>query len=63
MVVKPGAEVTGEQIRAHTKTLIAGYKAPRSVEFVEALPATPTGKILKRQLRATYWTGAVRGVS
>jgi acyl-CoA synthetase (AMP-forming)/AMP-acid ligase II len=63
VVVKPGAKVTGEEIRAHTKTLIAGYKTPRTVEFVETLPATPTGKILKRQLRATYWTGAARGVN
>ncbi len=52
VVCKPGAQVSEEEIRAHTKTLIAGYKAPRSVEFVEALPVTPTGKVLKRELRA-----------
>lgn len=63
VVRKPGAEVTEEQIRDHAKTLIAGYKAPRTVEFVDALPATPTGKVLKRELRAKYWAGADRGVS
>ena len=52
VVCKPGAQVSEEEIRAHTKTLIAGYKAPRTVEFVETLPVTPTGKVLKRELRA-----------
>jgi acyl-CoA synthetase (AMP-forming)/AMP-acid ligase II len=63
VVRKPGAEVTEEQIRDHAKTLIAGYKAPRTVEFVDVLPATPTGKVLKRELRAKYWAGAERGVN
>ena len=34
---------------------LAGYKAPKSVEFVETLPKNPAGKILKRQLREKYW--------
>ena len=34
----PGAQASEQEIRAHTKTLIAGYKAPRTVEFVEKLP-------------------------
>jgi len=63
VVRKPGAEVTGAEIRDHVKSLIAGYKAPRTVEFVDVLPATPTGKVLKRELRARYWTGSERGVN
>jgi len=63
VVRKPGAEVTEEQIRDHAKTLIAGYKAPRTVEFVGVLPVTPTGKVLKRELRAKYWAGTERGVN
>ncbi|MBV8994318.1 MAG: hypothetical protein JO287_11625, partial [Pseudonocardiales bacterium] len=47
----------------HVKSLLAGYKAPRTVEFVDVLPATPTGKVLKRELRAKYWAGADRGVN
>jgi acyl-coenzyme A synthetase/AMP-(fatty) acid ligase len=50
VVCKPGVQVS-EEIRAHAKTLIAGYKAPRTVEFVETLPVTPTEKVLKRELR------------
>jgi acyl-CoA synthetase (AMP-forming)/AMP-acid ligase II len=63
VVRKPGAEVTGAEIRDHVKSLIAGYKAPRTVEFVDVLPATPTGKVLKRELRAKYWAGADRSVN
>ncbi|WP_067542552.1 acyl-CoA synthetase [Nocardia crassostreae] len=48
IVAKPGADVTPEQIRDHAKTLIAGYKAPRTVDFVDALPVSGAGKILKR---------------
>lgn len=60
VVVKPSAQApTEEQIREHSKGLIAGYKSPRSVEFVEALPISGTGKVDKRQLRASFWAGAV----
>jgi acyl-CoA synthetase (AMP-forming)/AMP-acid ligase II len=54
---------TGEELRAHVKEHIAGYKAPRSVEFVDALPLSGAGKVLKRELRARYWSGSSRGVS
>ncbi|MFB7025777.1 MULTISPECIES: long-chain fatty acid--CoA ligase [unclassified Streptomyces] len=57
IVLRPGATATAEEIRAHAKSLIAGYKAPRSVEFVEAMPLSPAGKILKRELRSTRADG------
>jgi acyl-CoA synthetase (AMP-forming)/AMP-acid ligase II len=63
VVRKPSAEVTGAEIRDHVKSLIAGYNAPRTVEFVDVLPATPTGKVIKRELRAKYWAGTERGVN
>jgi acyl-CoA synthetase (AMP-forming)/AMP-acid ligase II len=34
---------------------VASYKAPKSVEFLEALPKNPQGKILKKEIRAKYW--------
>ena len=55
VVLLPGHHATTEEIRAHGKTLIAGYKAPRSVEFVDAMPMSGAGKILKRDLRERYW--------
>jgi acyl-CoA synthetase (AMP-forming)/AMP-acid ligase II len=42
---------------------IAGYKLPRSVDFVDALPRNPTGKILKRELRKPYWGDRQRQVN
>jgi long-chain acyl-CoA synthetase len=54
VVLRPGRTATADELRAHAKTLIAGYKAPRTVEFTDALPASATGKILKHQLRARH---------
>lgn len=53
IVLKPGRTATLAEIQAHTRSLIAGYKTPRSVEFVETLPVSAAGKILKRVLRDT----------
>jgi acyl-CoA synthetase (AMP-forming)/AMP-acid ligase II len=50
-VLREGASVTDKDIKAHVKSNLAGYKVPRDVEFVDELPRTSTGKILKRELR------------
>ena len=63
VVRRPGSDVTGDQLREHCKELIANYKIPRSAEFVDALPMSGAGKILKRDLRKPYWEGAGKGVS
>jgi acyl-CoA synthetase (AMP-forming)/AMP-acid ligase II len=55
VVLLPDQQTTADEIRKHCKTLIAGYKAPRTVEFVDALPMSGAGKILKRELRMKYW--------
>ncbi len=41
---------------------LAGYKCPKSVDFAASLPRNPSGKLLKRELRAPYWEGAERQV-
>ncbi|GAG99516.1 unnamed protein product [marine sediment metagenome] len=56
VVLKKGASTTDKELIAFCKEHIAGYKAPKSVEFVDSLPKNPAGKILKRELRAKYWT-------
>jgi len=58
-----GSAVTAEDLVAHCQGKLAGYKRPRSVDFVDALPRNPTGKILKRELRAKYWEGRTRQVN
>ncbi len=55
VVLLPGHQATEAGIRAHCKSLIASYKSPRSVEFVQTLPMSEAGKILKRELRKQYW--------
>ncbi|MGW8762920.1 acyl-CoA synthetase [Streptomyces sp. NPDC055815] len=52
VVLRPGAAATEDELRAHARELIAGYKVPRSMEFVDELPVSGAGKILKRELRA-----------
>jgi len=63
VILIAGATATHEELREHCKGLIAGYKSPRSSEFVAALPLSGAGKVLKRELRAPYWAGSSRGVS
>ena len=63
VVCKPGQSATAEEIIAHCKQHIAGYKCPRSVDFIEAMPLSGAGKVLKRELRKPYWEGRDRQVA
>jgi len=63
VVRKPGATLQAEELMQFCAGKLGGYKRPRSVEFVEALPRNPTGKILKRELREKYWVGKQRRVN
>ena len=51
IVVKPGVTLTKEQVMAHMRANVTGYKVPKAVEFRDALPTTNVGKILRRELR------------
>ncbi len=63
-VIVPREEVTADELIQHCRSLIAGYKVPRSIEFsAEALPKSGPGKVLKRELRAPYWEGRDRQIS
>ena len=57
VVMKPGKEATAADIISFTRERIAGFKTPKSVEFIEALPRNASGKILRRHLRDPYWGG------
>jgi len=61
-VTKKGASTTAEELIAFCKKSLAGFKTPKSVEFVDSLPKNPAGKILKRELREKYWKGTQRGI-
>jgi long-chain acyl-CoA synthetase len=57
VVRSPESSLTGEEVSAFARGHLASYKVPRSVEFMDELPRTGSGKLLKRQLRAPYWAG------
>ena len=58
----PDTEASPEQLIEWCRERLARFKCPRSVDVLDALPRNPTGKILKRSLRAPYWQGRERSV-
>ncbi|ETA05687.1 acyl-CoA synthetase [Gordonia alkanivorans CGMCC 6845] len=52
VLLQPGATLTAEELVEHGRRLLAGYKVPRDIVFAHELPRTPTGKVLKGELRA-----------
>ncbi|MFZ8997538.1 MAG: long-chain-fatty-acid--CoA ligase [Ilumatobacteraceae bacterium] len=63
VVPKAGTTVTAEELIAHCRERIAGFKTPRTINLRdEPLPKSGAGKILKRELRAPYWAGHDRAV-
>jgi long-chain acyl-CoA synthetase len=63
VVKKAGAEVTEQEIIDYARERLAKFKCPTSVDWLEVLPRNPTGKILKKDLRAPYWEGRTRNVN
>src|SRR5262249_28277606 len=57
VALKPGAQATESEIRDFVKSNVAAYKYPRHVWIVEELPKGPTGKILKREIKAPVTSG------
>ncbi|MEM3087056.1 MAG: long-chain-fatty-acid--CoA ligase [Halobacteria archaeon] len=62
VVARPGTVPGEEEIIAHCRKRLAGFKVPKRVEFVKELPRNPSGKVLKRVLREPYWKGRERRV-
>ena len=63
VVRKPDTQVTESEILAFARERLAGFKTPKSVGWVDALPRNPSGKILKKDLREPYWKGHTRRVN
>lgn len=57
VILKPDAAATESELTEFCRSRLAHYKCPRSFEFVDALPKTGTGKVLKKDLRKKYWQG------
>ncbi len=62
-IVVKRAEVAPDELIAFARARIAGYKVPKSVDFIDALPRNPSGKILKKDLREPWWAGRTRKVN
>src|SRR5205807_490991 len=64
IVLKDGQHATDDEIIAHARASIAGYKVPKSVEFrADPIPLSGALKPLKRELRKPYWEGRERSVN
>jgi long-chain acyl-CoA synthetase len=63
VVLKPGMAATAEELIQHCRSQIAGYKVPKSIEFLSELPKSGAGKILKRDLREKYFVGHTRRIA
>jgi long-chain acyl-CoA synthetase len=63
VVLKPGTQASEEELRAHCRARLAGYKCPKSIEFRTTMPLSAAGKVVKAQLREPYWRGKTRNVN
>jgi fatty-acyl-CoA synthase len=63
LVVSRDPALTAQDVIAHCREHLAGYKCPKRIEFIEVLPRTATGKVQKFKLREPYWTGRDRQVN
>jgi len=62
VVLNSGHELSTEQLIDFCRDKLAGYKIPRQLQILEALPRNPTGKVLKKELRKPFWSDQSRGV-
>jgi acyl-CoA synthetase (AMP-forming)/AMP-acid ligase II len=60
--LKPGAQVSADELITLCKERLGSVKAPKSVDFIPTLPRSPVGKVLKKELREPYWAHAARRV-
>ena len=58
VALKPGASLTKEDLIEHCTKKLAKFKVPKEVEFIDQLPRNPSGKVLKRKLRAQHDAGS-----
>jgi long-chain acyl-CoA synthetase len=63
IVLAPGESLDEALLIAHCRDRLAHYKCPTSVDVTDALPRNPSGKVLKRELRAPYWAGKERSIN
>ena len=63
VVLKADQQATAPELMAYAKERLAGYKCPTSIDFAAELPRNPSGKVLKKDLRAPFWAGRTRNIN
>ena len=64
VAIREGRTVTAEELIAHCRTQLAGYKIPRAIDvWTHPLPKSGAGKVLKNVLREPFWAGRARRIS
>jgi len=63
IVQSQGEPLGQDEVISFVRTKIAGYKCPKTIDHIEALPRNPSGKILRKDLRAPFWEGKDRNIS
>ncbi|WPX61087.1 MULTISPECIES: class I adenylate-forming enzyme family protein [unclassified Pseudomonas] len=63
VILRQGASVSVNELIAQTRVRLGGYKSPKTLVFVEELPTSVVGKVLRRQVREKYWQGTSRKIS
>jgi len=63
VALRQGATAEAAELVAWCRERLAHYKCPQSIDFLPALPRNPSGKVLKRDLRAPYWAGKTRAIN
>jgi acyl-CoA synthetase (AMP-forming)/AMP-acid ligase II len=63
VVLAPGTKLDETDLIAHCRANLAHYKCPTSIDITDALPRNPSGKVLKRELRAPYWAEQQRAIN
>jgi acyl-CoA synthetase (AMP-forming)/AMP-acid ligase II len=62
IALQDGAELSEDEVTAACRERLASYKTPRSIEFIDEIPKTGTGKVMRRELRDAAWAGRERRV-
>ena len=60
--LRPGAQATADELISFTASRLAGYKKPKSIDFVDDMPRDAAGKLLKRKIREPYWAASGRRI-
>jgi acyl-CoA synthetase (AMP-forming)/AMP-acid ligase II len=62
VVLAPNHKATEDELIAFCKGKLGGYKCPKAIEFWDSLPTTPVGKILRKDVKKTFWKGHERSI-